>query len=230
MRTIDWLENINNFGVVVQVVGGFVFIFWLAVIWWVWLDSVKRFKNAFVQFVMGLVVIVFPIFGLFIYLLVRPTRTTEENYFIDLEKKVLLSESFDLNICEKCQYVLPGNFIRCPGCGGEVRHTCLGCKEIINVRYEYCPFCGKKQEKNGNIQLPNDNSGKGKHEKVKGRFSSISGNIQKVRKKLFNSIKVTLSKRKGRKGNKSKTAVSLTEKGSESDKVGSTKVIKIKKK
>lgn len=57
-----------------------------------------------------------------------------------------LNTTLALKRCPECDYVLMPNAKRCVNreCKKILVHICLGCNEVINYRYKFCPHCGKK--------------------------------------------------------------------------------------
>ena len=64
-------------------------ILWLALIAWVARDVIGRSRSLFFQTVMILLNMVLPVFGLFVYLLLRPPKTLMERYYDEVEMRLL---------------------------------------------------------------------------------------------------------------------------------------------
>ena len=91
----DWLnffidmEGMNWLQVVVAGVTAYLFVLWAALVVWVARDSVGRTQNISLQILAILSVIVLNVFGLVLYLILRPQRTLLERYYEELERKAL---------------------------------------------------------------------------------------------------------------------------------------------
>lgn len=69
-------------------------ILWLAIIIWVTRDAINRSHSLFFQVTAILLNIIFPILGILLYLIIRPSKTTSERYYEELEHRLVL-ESID---------------------------------------------------------------------------------------------------------------------------------------
>ncbi len=63
---------------------------WLSLIYWTYRDAGGRLRDPMRRLLAVLVVIVLFIPGVLVYLLLRPTRTLEEEYLVTLEEEALL--------------------------------------------------------------------------------------------------------------------------------------------
>jgi len=63
---------------------------WLSVIIWVTRDAIQRSDSLIFQVIAIMLNIVFPILGIFLYLIIRPGKTTTERYYEDLEHRLIL--------------------------------------------------------------------------------------------------------------------------------------------
>lgn len=63
---------------------------WLSLIFWTYRDARARMREPMMRILAVLVVVVLFIPGTLIYLLLRPTRTIEEEYLLTLEEEALL--------------------------------------------------------------------------------------------------------------------------------------------
>lgn len=122
------------------------FILWAALVIWVARDVVARSRNLIFQVFVILLVIGLNVFGLVIYLIIRPAQTLVENYQVDLEQRALREEE----VCPSCVRVLPLDFKFCPYCKSQARQSCRKCKRLMSKNWQACAYCGfslKKGEK-----------------------------------------------------------------------------------
>lgn len=68
----------------------YVAILWLAIIVWVTRDAINRSDSIFFQVIAILLNITFPVLGILLYLIIRPSKTTTERYYEDLEHRLIL--------------------------------------------------------------------------------------------------------------------------------------------
>lgn len=129
-------------------------IIWLAVIIWVIKDITNRTTNILFQVFSILLVVVFtPIFGLPIYLLIRPNTTLFEQYYeesslenIDGYDEDADIESVEIGLaCPHCHGSIENNHKYCPHCRFELMADCISCKSPVHVSWKYCPSCGHDQ-------------------------------------------------------------------------------------
>jgi RNA polymerase subunit RPABC4/transcription elongation factor Spt4 len=120
----------------------YLFVLWAALVVWVARDVVGRTKNLALQTVAILLTVVLNLFGLLIYLIIRPQKTLLERYYEDLEQKALTEHD---ELCPACERPLPLEFRFCPGCGAEVRRPCLKCKKLMSKGWQSCAYCGNKK-------------------------------------------------------------------------------------
>ncbi len=123
-------------------------IFWIALIIWVARDVINRTNNLFFQIMMIALNIILPVFGLLVYLIIRPNKTLVEKYYEEIEYRAL-AEGAEQSLmhCPKCGTDVDRDFVFCPNCASQLRKSCTKCKKLIDVKYKICPYCGTKQVK-----------------------------------------------------------------------------------
>lgn len=92
---LDFLINLDSLSWLDAAVLGaitYIFVLWAALVVWVARDAVGRTKSIFFQVVAILLVIGLNIFGLVLYLILRPQKTLLEKYFEELEQEALEDE------------------------------------------------------------------------------------------------------------------------------------------
>ena len=116
-------------------------IFWFAIIWWVWFDVSERTTKTWAKIASVVLVTVFNIFGLIIYMVIRPDQTIEHTYWEDLERRYMKYETSELGDCPQCGAQLYPGFVHCPSCGYKLKVKCPKCDVYVDKNYKYCPFC-----------------------------------------------------------------------------------------
>lgn len=134
----DWM------GLSLRGVFVYCFILWVAMVIWVARDVVGRSKSLIYQVLSIILVIALNIFGLLIYLIIRPQKTLLERYQEDLEHKALTGGEEG---CPKCDQHLPLKFQFCPRCGTEAREPCKKCKKLVGKSWKVCAYCGDNKKK-----------------------------------------------------------------------------------
>lgn len=137
------LENIGqtNFDLLMRILGLIFVFFWLAIVYWAFVDVSERTKNKlFITLsVVSVLFLNFP--GLIVYLMLRPRNTLEEIYWAELERKYLRRETEGLSDCPNCGNHSSSNFLVCPTCGISLRDKCKVCDSYVELDWKYCPYC-----------------------------------------------------------------------------------------
>lgn len=206
----DFVGNIdfNMFGTLFIVA---LVVFWLVIIGWVWIDSSERTSKKGLKIGYILLVIFFNIFGLIIYLIIRPSETIEEIYWEDLERRYLKYETSELGDCPRCGSQLYPGYVFCTDCGYRLKVKCPQCGVLIDKDHVFCEYCGFKikekkeiQEEHPTVQAMEKQITATKREAEKTVESKMTkyktGNSFVV--KLGNSIVSSISKLGGKKEEK----------------------------
>lgn len=138
---VDFQPN-DWFGISLRGVFIYLFILWVALVVWVARDVVSRSKNLTFQVFVILLTIILNVFGLLIYLIIRPQKTLVEKYHEDLEHRALAENE---ELCPKCEKSLPLVFQFCPHCGEEARKHCKKCHKLVSKNWSVCAYCGNKK-------------------------------------------------------------------------------------
>ncbi|NDK19382.1 zinc ribbon domain-containing protein [Candidatus Gracilibacteria bacterium] len=131
----------------IKLVLGYFFIIWAAFIIWVIKDITNRTTNILVQTISIFIILFFtPIFGLPIYLLIRPGSTLFEQYYEDEEVEELEDDDVEeFYHCPGCSHKVSRDFKFCPKCMLELTISCPSCKKRIHSDWALCPYCGEKE-------------------------------------------------------------------------------------
>ena len=114
---------------------------WVAFVIWVVRDITNRSSNILVQTFSILLIVAFtPIFGLPLYLLVRPRSTLFEKYYEEVG--LAESESFEGRFCEECEEPVSPEYRYCPHCRHELLVPCRHCGELASKDWDCCAYCG----------------------------------------------------------------------------------------
>lgn len=85
---LDMLWKNITFEFVIKFVIVYFFIIWISLVVWVLKDIRNRTTNLFFQFICVLIPVFLTPFGIFVYLLVRPTKTLYEKYYDEIEENL----------------------------------------------------------------------------------------------------------------------------------------------
>ena len=126
----------------------YIFVIWIAFIIWVVKDITNRTSSIIFQVLCILLMIALtPVFGLPIYLLIRPRTTLFEEYYGSEGYAETVDKDQALLTCHKCNTRIEKDFFFCPKCKAELLHPCPGCDRIVSTRWNICAYCGYEDKK-----------------------------------------------------------------------------------
>ncbi len=137
------------------------FIIWIAILLWVIKDISNRTNSIALQIVCILTILFLTPFWIFIYLLIRPSKTLFENYYNEIEDNL---EMFNEIIeeknrqcesetnCFKCFEPISHDFKFCPKCKIKLKKECKGCEKLLYTDWKACPYCWEKQKKKDKVK------------------------------------------------------------------------------
>jgi predicted RNA-binding Zn-ribbon protein involved in translation (DUF1610 family) len=141
LDSVTFIGNID-FSFVLRMFFYIYLFFWIMVVIWVWYDASERSSNVPFKVFSVVITLLFNVFGLLIYLLVRPADSYEERYLNELEKKYLQLETAGITECPACNFDIEPSFVVCPKCGEPVKVKCDNCQEYIDSHWGFCAYCG----------------------------------------------------------------------------------------
>ncbi len=119
--------------------------FWLALIMWTWRDMRQRSRDPLAQIAAALVVAVLGVFGLVIYVMLRPPETLAEAYERSLEEEALLQNIEERPVCPGCGRAAKEDWQVCPYCHTRLKKACASCGELLELAWNLCPYCAAPQ-------------------------------------------------------------------------------------
>ncbi len=122
--------------------GAFLAALWVSLVVWTYRDIRSRARDPLVQILSALLVAVLNLPGVLVYLILRPTRTLEEEYQRTLEEEALLQALEDLPLCPGCERRVKDDWQVCPNCHTKLKKTCHNCAKFMELSWNICPFCG----------------------------------------------------------------------------------------
>jgi len=149
METVDRLVALFESPIFDWVIKGsliYLGVLWLAIVIWVGRDIINRTNNILFQVFVILLNVVLPVFGLILYLIIRPSKTLLEKYYEELEYQFLADQTSSEEDCPKCEASIASDFLYCPACAEKVKNSCWHCNHIYLSKYVVCPYCGKKEK------------------------------------------------------------------------------------
>jgi hypothetical protein len=114
---------------------------WLSLIFWTSRDVRKRSRDRALRiFALVLVTVLF-LPGFLIYLVLRPSRTLDEEYQRALEEEALLQTIEGAALCPGCERHIQADWLVCPSCGTLLKKKCESCSRLIELPWHVCPYC-----------------------------------------------------------------------------------------
>jgi hypothetical protein len=123
--------------VIIQV---FAVALWLALAYWVYQDSRRRFENVGAIAGATVIALVIPFLGALIYLFIRPPEYLTDAHDRELETLALEAQVDGLR-CPECEGVVGPRFLVCPTCMTHLREPCGRCSEPLDPSWRVCPYC-----------------------------------------------------------------------------------------
>lgn len=138
-------ELLNQIGIVLEiavaVMAALTVAFWVSLAIWTFRDIRSRTRDFFAWLLAVLLVLGLGPIGLLLYLLLRPKETLAEVYDRQLEEEALLRDITQRRACPNCQAVTEADWLVCPHCRTELRHTCVSCGKPLELNWVICPYC-----------------------------------------------------------------------------------------
>jgi RNA polymerase subunit RPABC4/transcription elongation factor Spt4 len=128
--------------ILVAFLGAYFIALWFSMIIWTYYDIRARSQDLYVHIFATALVVVFNVFGLLLYFILRPRETLAEAYERSLEEETLLQEIEERQSCPNCRQRVSPDFMFCPYCHTELKHRCARCDRLLLLRWDLCPFCG----------------------------------------------------------------------------------------
>lgn len=118
---------------------------WLGLVMWTWRDMRQRSRDPLAQIAASLMVAVLGIFGIVIYVMLRPPETLAEAYERSLEEEALLQNIEEKPVCPGCGRPVKEDWQVCPYCHTKLRKACVQCGELLELPWNLCPYCATPQ-------------------------------------------------------------------------------------
>ena len=121
--------------------GAFMAAFWISLVVWTFRDIRARTHDIFFQLLSVLLVLVFNVFGLFLYLILRPSATLAERYERSLAEEALLQDIEERPVCPTCGIRVAADYVICPACHTQLKRACEACGRLNELKWDVCPYC-----------------------------------------------------------------------------------------
>jgi hypothetical protein len=109
---------------------------------WTFRDMRARSRDVLALIVAMLLVALIPLFGLIVYIMLRPRETLAEAYERSLEQEALLQAIEEPETCAGCGQRVRPDYILCPTCHTRLKQPCATCGRPLHLHWSICPYCG----------------------------------------------------------------------------------------
>lgn len=116
--------------------------FWLALVFWTARDIRQRSASPATQLAAPLLVLLFFLPGHWLYLVMRPRYTREQQYVRALEEEALRLDLDQQISCPACSRHVREDFLVCPACRTQLKQACSKCRKPLANAWVACPYCG----------------------------------------------------------------------------------------
>lgn len=139
-------ETVNSLVLfLITATGAVVSATWLGLILWTWRDMRQRSRDPLAQIAASVMVAVLGIFGMVIYIMLRPPETLAETYERSLEEEALLQNIEEKPACPGCGRPIKEGWQVCPYCHTKLKKACIQCGELLELAWNLCPYCATSQ-------------------------------------------------------------------------------------
>jgi heme exporter protein D/RNA polymerase subunit RPABC4/transcription elongation factor Spt4 len=119
----------------------FLFVFWLALAYWVYKDARRRIEDPWLVWMAVLLGLV-PILGVFVYVLLRPPEYLDDVRERELEIKEMEARLGRRELqCPVCRAEIERDYLVCPVCTTKLKQACVTCKAPLEALWQICPHC-----------------------------------------------------------------------------------------
>lgn len=129
----------------ITAIGAVVTAIWMGLVLWTWRDMHQRSRDPLARIAASLMVAVLGIFGLIIYVMLRPSETLAEAYERSLEEEALLQNIEEKPICPGCGRPSQAEWQVCPYCHTKLKKSCVACERLLDLAWNLCPYCATSQ-------------------------------------------------------------------------------------
>lgn len=129
-------------GIIMALLGAFLFAFWVAMGIWAFNDIRSRTRDWLAIALASMLVLVFPLVGLVLYMMVRPKESLADVFDRALEEESLLRELEGGLVCHRCGMPVQEHWNYCPHCHAQLRYACPTCGEPVRHEWSICVSCG----------------------------------------------------------------------------------------
>lgn len=126
--------------------------FSVAFVIWTYNDMKARSRDPLAQVAAAIMVAILNVFGLIIYVMLRPRETLADAYERSLEEEALLQGIEDKPACPGCGRPTKHEWQVCPFCHTKLKKACVACQQMLELSWNLCPYCATPQIASGEAE------------------------------------------------------------------------------
>ncbi|MCB0878470.1 MAG: zinc ribbon domain-containing protein [Thermoleophilia bacterium] len=212
MSLTDIIDLGKNMGLILGLA------FYVAIVIWTYKDARKRTEDP-IMVATFTAIAMLPVFGVLIYMLVRPSEYIADVRERELEIRALERQLGRQERCPYCKSHIEGDYLSCPVCTTKLRQSCTGCDKPLDPRWVMCPFCETEVPGRGGRGPAGPGGGASRRGPVNtsSRSSQSEGSSSRERRDTSSS-----SSRETRSKDRSRSRDRDRSKDRDSEKVGTT--------
>jgi RNA polymerase subunit RPABC4/transcription elongation factor Spt4 len=132
----------NGVNLAINLLGLFLAIVWLALIYWTRADAKRRIADP-VLVACATACSLFPFVGTIVYMIVRPPEYLEDIHERELEMHAAQARvaQFSYLACQQCGNEVEKDYLICPSCHSRLREPCEACRRPLETHWTVCPYC-----------------------------------------------------------------------------------------
>ncbi len=136
---------------IVQAIGVYFVVLWLAASYWAFRDMQLRTQNPILPYLASAFIIVSsPLLfwaSIIVYRIIRPQEKIGEVNERLLAEEAMLVEVEAVENCPTCSRRINDEWIICPTCRTRLRRVCPNCSRLVGLDWSLCAWCGKDFER-----------------------------------------------------------------------------------
>lgn len=125
-----------------RVIGVYLLGLYAVTVFWTMRDARQRVANPVTPYILGSLALI-PFLGVLLYVIVRPRENRAEAYERELARRALLADAERRQTCPTCALRVEETWLLCPACRTRLHRVCAGCRAVVRLQWDLCPYCGE---------------------------------------------------------------------------------------
>jgi RNA polymerase subunit RPABC4/transcription elongation factor Spt4 len=132
----------GELGLYLDLFAYFLFVIWLALIAWTYVDAKRRIVDPLLVGC-ATTVSLYPYVGTLVYALLRPPELLRDacERELGIRASIFQVKRLEEAVCLNCEHPIQATYQRCPKCRTRVKDPCRRCGKLVDRRWSFCPYC-----------------------------------------------------------------------------------------